>query len=251
MLEEKEKEKEKEREKERENEKQARVAASALAPAPAPVAVAVTLAPAIDIRPGGRLPQLLQPSTNPYSAGFYPLGRRFTVGDAAKFEESDFLTGVTQRTYTLRVTRVDIDADRVEINNGKAIIDLMGNPIKVGDREFDAPRQQTPAEFQVGKKWTAVFTETRAGQAPNNISITFQILRREKVSVPAGTFEAFRIEGRGWSATLGNQIEFRQWLVPGLNFMVKREVVVRTPAGKFGMTERHELVSLRQQVFGS
>ena len=247
LLEEKEKEKEREREREKEKEKQARVAASVLTPAAMPVA----RAPAIEIKAGAPIPQLLQPSPNPYSAGRYPLGRRFTVGDEATFRESDFLTGVTQRTYTIRVTRVDLDADRVEINGGKGIIDSMGNPIKWWAREFNAPVQQTPAEFQVGKKWTAAYTESRPGQAPINISIAFHILRREKVIVPAGTFDAFRIEGWGWSMTHGSQIEFRQWLVPGLNFTVKREVLVRAPFGRFGDTDRHELVSLRQQVFGT
>jgi hypothetical protein len=39
------------------------------------------------------------------------------------------------------------------------------------------------------------------------------------------------------------------WLVPGLNFPVKREWITRWRS-HFNNTERHELVSLRQQAIG-
>ena len=224
----------------------AKAAAAKAAQVPIPAVAPARAAVVMDIRAGIPLPAILQSSANPYSAGFYPLGRRYTVGDEATFRESDYLTGVEQRLYTNRVTRVDPYADRIEINRGKGIIDLMGNPLKVGDREFDVPRQQNPAELQVGKKWTATFIQSMKGSGANSISIDFHIARREMVTVPAGTFDAFRVEGRGWSATRGTQIEFRQWLVPRLNFPVKREVVSRARDGRFIETETHELVSLKQ-----
>ncbi len=226
--------------------KAAAAKAAAQVPVPAVPAVARVRAAAIELRAGLPLPPIFRPSANPYSAGFFPLGRRYTVGDEATFRESDYLTDVEQRVYTHRVTRVDLLADRVEINRGKGIIDLMGNPLKAGDREFDAPRQQNPAELQVGKKWTAAFIQSMKGSGANSISIDFHIARKEMVTVPAGTFEAFRIEGWGWSATRGTRIEFRQWLVPKLNFPVKRELVSRSREGRFIETERHELVSLKQ-----
>ena len=102
-------------------------------------------------------------SANPYSAGFYPLGRKYTVGDEATFRESDLLTGVEQRIFTLRVTGSISEADRVEINGGRDIWDLMGNPIKAGNSEFDVPQQFSPAELQVGRKWTAAFKGTEEG----------------------------------------------------------------------------------------
>ena len=172
------------------------------------------------------------------------------MGDEATFRESDYLTGVETRVFTNRVTRVDIEADRVEFNRGAGIADLMGNPLKRGKRVFDAPCQLSPAELQVGKKWTAVFTQTVQDSQPNKISIDFSISSRERISVPAGTFDAFRIEGWGWSAMYGTRIEFREWLVPWLNFAVKREHVTRRANGQFKDTERYELVSLRQHVFG-
>lgn len=72
--------------------------------------------PAIDIRPGGGVPKLLAASANPYSAGLYPLGRIFTVGDHATLRETNVLTGVEKRIYSPRVSPVSISRpDRVEI----------------------------------------------------------------------------------------------------------------------------------------
>ncbi len=223
---------------------------SAAPSAPTPVVAPAAVAPAIELMAGAQAPQLLQPSVNPYSAGFYPLGRKYMVGDYAIFRQSDILTGVEQRIYTQRVTRIDQEADRVEINGGRAIWDLMGNAIKSGDKEFDAPQQFTPAGFQVGKKWTATFIRTRDGLAAT-IYYDLQIVRREKVSVPAGVFDAFRIEGQGWNRTAGKHLEMTLWLVPGLNFQVKRETVNHNRKGRLKDSERHELVSLRQRAIGT
>ncbi len=228
--------------------KLAQAASAEIAKPAAPVAASPAASWAIVLNAGAPVPKIFLPSGNPHSAGFYPIGRKYTVGDVATFRESDFLTGVEQRVYIHRVTRVDPENDRVEVNRGKAIFDLMGNPIKLAEREFDVPRQQIPAELQVGKKWTAVFIVSQQGADANRISLDFQVAVKEKVTVPAGTFDAFRIDGSGWSLTRGTQIEFRQWLLPRLNFPLKWEMVSRQRDGRFVDTARHELIGMRQHA---
>ena len=229
-----------------------RLEAAAPGPAakPATPAAPPPTAPMIDIRAGVVVPTLVAPSANPFSAGRYALGRTYTVGDSASYRQTDLLTGIEERTYTSRVTRVDYDADRVEFNNGFTVTDLMGNNIKNGALEFDTPVQFIPAELQVGKKWTAAFRRTKKG-VDSNAYYDMQITRRETISVPAGSFDTFRIEGQGWNTTFGSRIEARIWLVPGLNFAIRREFSTRNRAGRFQRTERHELVSLRQQIIDS
>ena len=217
-----------------------------VAPAPSTRAAAAEK-PAIEIKAGVQVPQLLQPSANPYSAGNYPLGRKYTVGDWATFLESDILTGIQQRILTSRVTRVDVDADRVEFNNGGMITDLMGNLVKTPAIEYAAPQQVIPAEIQVGKKWTAVYSQRRNGGKKTTAVVDIAIAHREKISVPAGTFDTFRIEGYGWNMTTSARVEIRVWLVPGLNFQIKKEVIVRERERWIDAT-RLELVSLQQQV---
>ncbi|MDP1612962.1 MAG: caspase family protein [Sulfuritalea sp.] len=241
-----------------EQEKQRLAAAASVKPEPpsvAPVAgrvprpsAATESAAALEIRAGLPVPTLIAPSANPYSAGRYPLNRIFTVGDSARIRISDILTGIEEQVRHVRVTRVDHDADRVEYNDGITITDLMGNPIKLGQAEYDTPVQFTPAEFQVGKKWTAAFHRTQRGKT-SNAYFDLQITGRETIDVPAGSFDCFRIEGTGWNLTQGQHLEIKLWLVPGINFVIRREQIVRDRKGRLRQTERQELVALRQQVF--
>ena len=204
--------------------------------------------PMIDIRPGVPAPLLIAPSANPYSAGRYPNNRVYTVGDERIFLNSDLLTRVEKNTRTRRVIRVDIEADRVEMDHGN-LIDLMGNNLTDGKTVFDVPRQWNPSEFYVGKKWTAAFSGTEPNGFTWNTTHYMQIVKREIITVPAGTFDTFRIEGIGWNYTLGIRAEMTRWLVPGLIATVKQEQLRRGNKGEYIQADRQELVAVRQQVF--
>lgn len=203
----------------------------------------------IEIHAGAEVPQLIPPADNPYSAGRFPLGRVFTLGDTFVMRQTDILTGIEEKTRLAQVTRVDYDEDRVEFNDGMLIVDLMGNLIKNGPVQFDSPVQWTPAELQVGKKWTAAFRRTQGGNTAN-VYFDMHISKREIITVPAGRFDCFRIEGQGWNTTQGSQLTRTEWIVPGLNVAVKREQIGRNKFGRIGQSDRNELVSLRQQATG-
>lgn len=204
---------------------------------------------AIEIAADKPIPALFQPSENPYSAGLYPLGRKFSIGDRASYKVTDSLSGAALRSYTELVTKIDVEADRVEYNMGGNVTDLMGNLIKSGKREFGSPVQFSPAEIQVGKKWTAAFGMILDNKLSNS-TYALHIVRKEKVVVPAGEFEAFRVEGEGWNLTFGTRLLTTYWLVPGLNFVVKREFTTIRTDGKYNNAERYELVALRQKTTG-
>ena len=166
---------------------------------------------------------------NPYSAGTYPLDRNFTVGDEATYREIDPDTGRVRRQYSTRVTAVDVESDRVEYNGGSVITDLLGNPIRTPRVEFDVPVQMNPAELQVGHRWQARYHLSRERREVD-VEAEFVVAAREKVVVPAGEFDAFRIEGRGGPvdqrlrrrAVMEAPMQVTIWDVPGLNFVVKR-----------------------------
>lgn len=202
-------------------------------------------APTIRLGPGLPVPVFMAPTNNPYSAGSYPLGRKYAAGDTATFRLSDTLTGVEKRVYTVRVTKVDRAADRVEYDDGRAITDLMGNSLKLGPREFTAPIQNNPAELQIGKKWTGVGRLTFKGTT-SDFYYDYMVARRETITVPAGTFDTFAIEAEGWNRTFGDKLKQTLWVVPGLNFFIRRDYVVRNRGGNYTATERHELVELTQ-----
>lgn len=129
-------------------------AIATIAPAPTNTPASSNSGFAIELSAQAPLPAFMQQlSKNPYSAGRYPLGRLFSVGDTATFRNSDILTGVESATpFVPLITGVDLDNDRVIFNDGRAIADSMGNFLRSPDgSESDVPQQFLPAELQVGK----------------------------------------------------------------------------------------------------
>jgi hypothetical protein len=159
----------------------------------------------------------------------------------------------------LRVTAVDREGDRVEFNRGRFVTDLLGNPLRNPNVEFDIPFQNSPAELQVGKRWSARQRAVRRGTREEDVDMSFEIVRRERVRVPAGEFDAFRLEGRSEARLVSGaqgrgriqpaRMEMVIWEVPGLNFPVKSEKIVYPHKGAM-WRERRELETLRQGAVG-
>ncbi|WP_374500094.1 caspase domain-containing protein [Zoogloea sp.] len=194
-------------------------------------------------------------SLNPYSAGRFPLARRFSVGDLYRFRDKDLLTEVVERNYKNIVTRIDEVNDRVELNNGKLVLDLMGNQIENQNLAAEFPQQFYPAELQVGNRWRLLNnielkTGKFAGQK-RRIDMAVRIDARERIMAPAGEFNAFRISADGWSIGEAHSIklEIKLWVVPGVNMFIRRERIKRRD-NRIIEAKLTELVALRQSVSG-
>lgn len=195
---------------------------------------------ALQLGPKLPVPSRFQRSDNPNSAGTYPVQPVWTPGDEYFFHEVDLYSGVIQDKYRIAVKRVDLANNRVELSN--ALIDLTGGVLREGNsHRYDTPIQINPAELQVGRKWTSHFQRT--GISPGAGNYEFRITGREMIEVPAGKFFAFRIEATGWLPgrfSPSRRAEFTRWVVPGINFAVRRE------NRKAGLA--YVLVSARQAV---
>jgi hypothetical protein len=149
------------------------------------------------------------------------------------------------------VTAVDREAGRVEINDGGSITDLLGNPISGPEAAFEVPVQLTPAELQIGKRWNGMFRSKRK-RGEFDEDFTARVATREIIEVPAGRFDAFRIEVEivgvktsAFGRPGARRVNTTLWEVPGLNFFVKRERLRHFPNGSTD-TEEVQLLRLRQ-----
>lgn len=203
--------------------------------------------PAIDIRNGRGIPAQLKPAAgNPYSAGLYPHGRIYTVGDEHTLRVTEWTPTLKTHTEINRVTRVLPAQDRVEYNDGEMLVDLMGNPLNAADIRYDAPAQLFPSELFVGKNWQLVFAGHDKNGHASNTRLKGRVVGRENVTVPAGSFDAFVIVCSGWATATGERLENRYWIVPGLQVFVQWEQGMRH-GNDYQPTLRKELVALRQQ----
>jgi len=199
----------------------------------------------LEVVPGRAAPMLMRPSANPLSAGTYALDRRFSVGDVVVYSTFDPVYRGDMRTEELRVSRVDLDADRIEVNGGLIVLDAMGNPIRLGNVTFDPRLQSIPVEFQLGRKWTTRFVRI-AGTQPVEGYYDYHVAARERIKIAAGEFEAFRIDAEGYSQ-FGTQLLSVAWLVPGFNFALRSELRRRDGRSlRVIDAEAREMVSCRQ-----
>ena len=231
-----------------------------ISPVPVQGAPATVAAPAIvlaewkrrqpaqlEIVPGLPPPVLIRPSANPMSAGTYPLDRNYSEGDVAVYSTFDPVYARATGREEHRVTRVDLDADRIEINDGQIVIDSMGNAFKLDTFTYDPRLQTNPAELQLGRRWTTRYRRTAGSAPPTEAYYDYHVAARERIRIAAGEFESFRIDGEGYNLHYGSQLRFVAWLVPGLNFALRtdrRRIDGRSL--RVLDAESRELVSCRQ-----
>ena len=218
------------------------------APAPAPAAAATVTAAAPSPAPVPSLDvqapvEFLSIPASPHYQGANEHIRHYQVGNVFKFRLVDRFSN-NAVPQELRVTAVDTDKDEIQYNDGEYSSDGMGNILKNLRGTMSTPRQFYPAELYVGKKWTTMFRQYR----PHGVTYTFQytlkVVGKEIVTVPAGRFEAYKIEARGFNMQAGARLERNIWVTPGVNADIAHETTVRLSNGRIDQYDRQELVAI-------
>jgi hypothetical protein len=79
------------------------------------------------------------------------------------------------------------------------------------------------------------------------VEISFKIAGKETISVPAGTFDAFKIEGEGTDLN-GNQWRNRFWVAPEISRRPLAMEFIITNGGSHGVADRYELIEFSQKI---
>ena len=192
---------------------------------------------------GERRVEIAPSEGNPHSTGSARADTGFKVGDQYSYRVTK--RGAETRDVTFRVTSVG--PAEVAFNGGRMICDPLGNVIRTGDGRRFSPRQDIPLEYAVGKRWTTRFEQLEGGAG--TVEMQCRIVARERITVPAGSFDCFRIEGRGLNSHVFREpVEFRStfWRAPQL---VRRWVKFEDEwhsRGSLVYTERQELLAFQQ-----
>lgn len=182
---------------------------------------------------------------NPFSKGTAKALGDYRVGDRYVYRVVDLLTQVEGGTKTQTVTAVT-DSE-VIYNNGGSVRDLLGNLLQGGRGQTYTGNQLYIAEYSVGKKWTTRYSGTRPNGKSDEWAIDFKVVGKETITVPAGTFDAFKVEGRGWVRNLGASYKTTYWIAPDqVRRVIAEETEVYKLGGKYIKTDREELVSYKQ-----
>ncbi|MBS1198881.1 MAG: caspase domain protein [Proteobacteria bacterium] len=157
--------------------------------------------------------QLPSSRDNPFSKGSATLDTRYRVGDSYSYRVLDPGSGGVTRQYTNAIT--EINAAQVIFDNG-LVTDLLGNTLKMHDGRVFTDNQNIPVEFAVGKQWTTRYQVSRPNGQNQDVEMNYVIVSRAPLTVPAGTFDAFLIEGTGFTWSKGGKVEIiiRVWWDP-------------------------------------
>lgn len=184
---------------------------------------------------------------NPFSKGTAITDTRYMVGDSYTYRVTDLYTKRVTETYTQTIAKI---TDSEVIYDNGVITDLLGNRKRTRDGRVFGPAQFQPPEFSVGKRWSTRFriTSPLGGGGVGLVEAEIRVAAHETVTVPAGTFSAFRIESKGWArGSWGSTQSSRiYWLAPD---RVKRAIAAedfRMSGPRIIASEREELVSYRQ-----
>ena len=201
---------------------------------------------------GERKVEVVDAPANLLTKGTVAADTNFQVGDHYEFRATDPQTGVG-RTFLQRVTAVA--NEEVVYGNGVFVTDLLGNTKRRRDERY-ADVQIFAAEYSLGKRWnTRYLWEDSNGTT--EIDLALVVSAREEVTVPAGTFNAFRVEGRGWGRgpvprgpLVQIEAEWNFWIAPqSVRRPILRETSLRyffgAPTGP--LRQRVELVGYSER----
>ena len=194
---------------------------------------------------GPSVPAPVSVPPTPFFAGYSEHHRNYSLGDQINIRVIDQFSKAS-KPLVMTVTQVDLAAERVLYNDGEFASDLMGNTTTNQLGSFSTPRQFYPAELIVGKKWHTRFKQSRPGGVTFTFQYDLKVIAKERITVPAGTFEAYKIEARGFNVELGASLERNIWVAPGVNADIAHEIRVRLRNGKWDQNDRQELVSFLQ-----
>ena len=184
---------------------------------------------------------------NPFTKGSATADTAYKVGDSYGYRIIDNFTKI-ETAEDLIVTQ--IGDSEVNFSNG-FVTDLLGNPLKYPGGMQVAPAQFYPLDYAVGKHWHTRAETYNSRMGIGVLRFNNKIVTRERITVPAGTFDAFRVEvggtilyGRTTVSVTGTY-----WMSPQVRREIAAEERQTAAATRFGRTlryDRRELVSFKQ-----
>lgn len=154
------------------------------------------------------------------------------VGDVATYVVN---MKADRRAVEETVTITSVDASQIKSahvrpgRTSEGIATLEWGTVQGGGSgtRFDPPIQSLKFPLTVGDEWKSTYESTGDNQTRSKGDLAFRVVATEKLRIPAGEFDTFRIESKGWvtGITWQGSIQVRQtqWYAPSISRFVKTE----------------------------
>jgi hypothetical protein len=196
--------------------------------------------------------EIVSAPENPYTKGTVVANTAYKVGDFYAYRESDMLTKLETGQFKRVVS--EITESEIRFGGGRYVTDLLGNTLRFGGGAVWTPNQTVPTEFTVGRRWNTRFRAIPPKGGDTVVDLEAKIADRERITVPAGTFNAFRLELTGWQTGTGAgggvisiAWTWKTWFAPDqVRQPVAYERFNRNRGGQIMRAERTELLGFHQ-----
>ncbi len=188
---------------------------------------------------GEKKVSVVNTANNPFTKGTGVIDLNYRVGDRYVWRRTDLLTKVEEKKIINSVSK--ITDENVIYGNGALVTDLLGNTLKRPDGAVFGPSQFFISEYSIGKKWNTRYSSAFASGWKDTVEIDFRVVARESISVPAGTFDCYRVEGNGWVLASGQSLEYKYWVAPA---EVNRFIAIESWWRKRGHIQRSDRLEL-------
>jgi hypothetical protein len=190
--------------------------------------------------------RIVSAAANPFSRGTAVTDLDYRVGDRFVYRTIDLLTKI-EAANKGKLTVTEINDNEVIYNKGAYISDLLGNTIKWWDGTRYGPSQFYAGEYSLGRKWATRYPVTYTNGHKDAIEYDFKVVGKETITVPAGTFDCFRVEGTGWVMGIGLSLQVKYWVAPDkVRRVIALEQLNRNRWSRITTSNRYELVSFSQ-----
>ena len=152
----------------------------------------------------------------------------FKVGDRWKFEQTDRRTGIKESEHDLQVTSVSPAQIEGNENGEKFSWSPDLTPSESAVSTFPEPPKLFSFPLEVGKKWdykSSWVNKKNTGKGRQQMEVI--VVGYEKVKVPAGEFDAYKIETKGFWNNDANRrngsMKVIRWYAPAARASVRIE----------------------------
>ena len=188
--------------------------------------------------------QVVAAPENPYTKGYGRADTNFKVGDSYRFRYADLFTNVVTREQDEVITT--INDSEVHYNGGERITDLLGNSLRHPDGRRLVGISIVPTEYSIGRRWETWFKSVQRDGSELSSYYDVRIVARERVDVPAGSFNAFRVEGEGGTVGRVARLQFTAWIDPERCRRAVRYEFKSSSGPRVFVAERVEMLSFKQ-----
>ena len=191
------------------------------------------------VKPRSNSGEVCTPDKPGLPAPYSGITKAYQIGERYAYRRVNLLSHAESGRSDANITK--IENDEVHFSDGQ-VSDPFGNNVRAPDGRRWTPYQFFIADYQLGKRWPAQFIVTLADGRQISNEFQLRVASRERITLPAGTFDAFRIEVRGTNLSNGDVLERAAWVAPErMRGFLAIETVVRRD-GKMIEGERTELL---------